>query len=319
LSIKEAYRVFCSESDSIPLFSQPCWLDLLAKDSGLDWDVVGVKESDEFRAFLPFCFSKRYKVFDQITMPKLTPYLSPVFCETQRLQLPNELSNNLNLCLGLIQELPNCDTLIHRFSPEIGLLDQLSKGRLSLDFFITYVISNKSHEEVKKGFRSSLIRQIKKGEKTLLILSGTPKELFDLSVKTFGRQGKECPYSLGIITAILEEVTSLNCGEILVTKDEAGNIHSGGLFVSDSQNYYYLIGAGDPEFRNSGAQSYLLNYTIAKAMKSGLSFDFEGSMVPSIAKFFSNFGGELKPYAGLFKKEKSSFRIAKKIDKLFHN
>ena len=59
---------------------------------------------------------------------------------------------------------------------------------------------------------------------------------------------------------------------------------------------HYLMGAADPGYHNSGAMSLLLWHGIQLASQKGLQFNFEGSMVPAIERFFSAFGGTLTPY-----------------------
>jgi hypothetical protein len=69
-----------------------------------------------------------------------------------------------------------------------------------------------------------------------------------------------------------------------------------GLFVWDSQSCYYLFGAALPAHKNSGAMSLLMWEGIQLAAAKGLSFNFEGSMVESVERFFRSFGARQQPY-----------------------
>src|SRR5260370_7073664 len=75
-----------------------------------------------------------------------------------------------------------------------------------------------------------------------------------------------------------------------------GRIHAAVYIIWDDRSAYYLMGAADPELRNSGATSLLLWEAIQFAATVTRSFDFEGSMIESIERFFRAFGAKQKPY-----------------------
>ena len=56
------------------------------------------------------------------------------------------------------------------------------------------------------------------------------------------------------------------------------------------------MGGGDPEFRNSGATSLLMWNAIQFASTVSQIFDFEGSMIESVERFFRGFGAVQTPY-----------------------
>jgi hypothetical protein len=68
------------------------------------------------------------------------------------------------------------------------------------------------------------------------------------------------------------------------------------LFVWDQERVYYLVGGNDPDLRSTGGSSLVLWDGIRLAGSLGLRFDFEGSMIKPIEKFFRGFGGPPEPY-----------------------
>jgi hypothetical protein len=56
-----------------------------------------------------------------------------------------------------------------------------------------------------------------------------------------------------------------------------------------------LLSGGDPELRNSGANAFLLWRLIHFAREHAKSFDFEGSNLQPVERFFHAFGGRLQP------------------------
>ena len=72
------------------------------------------------------------------------------------------------------------------------------------------------------------------------------------------------------------------------------------LFVRYRTQLVYLFAAASPEGKKAGAPLLLLDYAIRQhACTPGLVLDFEGGMIPSIARFFANFGAAPVPYAAL--------------------
>lgn len=67
--------------------------------------------------------------------------------------------------------------------------------------------------------------------------------------------------------------------------------------IYDKKTAYYLLGGYDYENKHHGAGALAVWESIKYAKSLGLKyFDFEGSMVPDIEKFFRGFGGQLTPY-----------------------
>ncbi len=66
--------------------------------------------------------------------------------------------------------------------------------------------------------------------------------------------------------------------------------------VWDRHAAYYLLGGGDPELRTSGASSLLMWEAILRAREVTDVFDFEGSMLKPVERFFRAFGGHQTPY-----------------------
>lgn len=84
----------------------------------------------------------------------------------------------------------------------------------------------------------------------------------------------------------------------------------GGVFIVwDSKRAYYLLGGYDHQNSHHGATALAMwraiQYTSNELELS--EFDFKGSMIKSVKKFFRQFGGELTPcyrvtkYSGLVK------------------
>ncbi|MFM9983807.1 MAG: GNAT family N-acetyltransferase [Flavobacteriales bacterium] len=82
-----------------------------------------------------------------------------------------------------------------------------------------------------------------------------------------------------------------------------GELVIGAAFcIFDKETCYYLLGGYHSKERHAGSGILCIYNSILHAKKTGLStFDFEGSMLPEVEKFFRGFGPELYPIFGFQK------------------
>ena len=119
----------------------------------------------------------------------------------------------------------------------------------------------------------------------------------DLYVKTFGRQDipvtqKQLTLVKSIITSSLED----GYGRLSMAKTGSG-VASMALFIFDHDCAYYLFGANDPEWRNSGASTALMVDNICNMSERGLSkLDFVGVNSPERGDFKLSFNPVLTAY-----------------------
>jgi hypothetical protein len=83
---------------------------------------------------------------------------------------------------------------------------------------------------------------------------------------------------------------------MLCARDEAARVHAVSYVVWDEHAAFYLLGGGDPELRTSGASSLLMWESIMRAREITDVFDFEGSMLRPVERFFRGFGSLQTPY-----------------------
>ncbi|MDA8104270.1 MAG: GNAT family N-acetyltransferase [Nitrospiraceae bacterium] len=116
----------------------------------------------------------------------------------------------------------------------------------------------------------------------------------DLCIKTFARQGKEI--NTLDLDKILFGFSSPDNSYAFATFDGGVPI-AASFYVYDRSASYAIIGGYDHEKKHHGAGTLADWEGILHARKLGLaSFDFEGSMIPGIEKYFRGFGGQLTPY-----------------------
>jgi hypothetical protein len=120
------------------------------------------------------------------------------------------------------------------------------------------------------------------------------------------RQTKGGPAGLksghyGLLQNLLAALQARGLLEMLeVRHPHTYELMAGALFVTYPGRLIYLFAAASAEGKKAGAPLLLLDHQIRRyASTPGLILDFEGGMIPSIARFFANFGATPVPYAAL--------------------
>ncbi len=100
---------------------------------------------------------------------------------------------------------------------------------------------------------------------------------------------------------------------IYTARNEQGEIIAGGLFLFLAREIVYIFGASAEEGRQSGAMSAVFDHLIRDYAGQDRVLDFEGSQVPSLARFYKSFGGEERTFFHLFDDKRTYIRKIKKM------
>ena len=165
-----------------------------------------------------------------------------------------------------------------------------------------------------KGMRKNIKSDINKAKKKYKLVVNKDSNIEDfiaLYKQTFERQKKDAPYKEGDIFKLYKECKKNDKCKIFIAQDNDGCNYAGSFLVWDDSTIYYLLGGSDNKYRSTGAISLCIWEAINFAQKENKSFDFEGSMIPSISKYFRAFGAEQVPY---FTLSKSNSKIVNVIN-----
>jgi len=154
-----------------------------------------------------------------------------------------------------------------------------------------------SNEEIFKEFDSknrNLINKVEKENYEIKPLTDK-KILFEFLQQSL-LAAKANVYE-SILKAIVFDFINDQNSFTYALKDASGNISSAVLCLYDDKACYYLLAGNNREHMINGANNLLVYKSILKAKELGCKiFDFEGSMIPGVEKFFRSFGGSLVPY-----------------------
>ena len=276
-----------------PIFHQPWWLDAVAPGR---WDAATVERGGRTVAALPFVVRgpRRLRVLSQ---PPLTPFLGPWIAQEDGAKYDTRLRDQMELHALLEAKLPAAAAFRQNFSTNMMNCLPFIWAGYRVEVRYTYLLEDLGSEQALwAGLAGNIRREVRKAQRRLEIRETADVDRFhQVWTKTFERQGAAAPDRVRL-ERIDAACVQRDARTILFACDEAERVHAVAYLVGDRRATYYLMGGGDPQLRTSGAGSLLMWEAIRRARAVSQVFDFEGSMLRPVERFFRAFGGRQTPY-----------------------
>ncbi|MDR3267553.1 MAG: GNAT family N-acetyltransferase [Tannerella sp.] len=296
---KETYHKLCLTEESIPVFSQDWWLDAVC--GAANWNVLLIEENNRTLAAWPRYMPRPHLV----TMPSYTQTMGIWFA-------PPAADAKYTSVLERRQAL--CKQFISRSSTRSFLQNFPYTFTDWLPFYwngyrqttrYTYLLQDlKDADRLRNNMSQNLRRNIRKAQEQyhVSVRQGVSVEDFlQVQKLTFDRQGKKNTQSADALRRLIDVCRERGQGELWGGYDDDGHLHAVAFVAWQKSSAYYVAGGGDPEFRHSGAHSLVLREAIRFVSDRSDVFNFDGSMVPGIERFFREFGAIQTPYFTLSK------------------
>ncbi len=293
---KDKYRLLCSREKSIPVFSRDWWLDIVCGET--KWDVVLIEEKGEILAAMPLYIPHR----GVVSMPDYTQTMGPWFApEPTDAKYATLLGRRQALAARFTEALKAYPYFLQNFHYRITDWLPFYWAGYGQTTRYTYIIDplNRDETELWSAMSPQIRRNITKArdKEAVCLRKGIPAEDFlRVQALTFKRQGRRVPGNRGVLLALIDTSRKRRQGDLWGAYDAEGRLHAAIFLVWQESSAYYLAGGGDPSLRQSGAHSLLLWEAIRFAAGRCERFDFEGSMVPGVERFFREFGATQMPY-----------------------
>lgn len=315
MTSKEKYREFCKKEKDIPIFSKDWWLDTVCQES--DWDVVLFEKGGEIWASLPYQKTKK-AIFEIITMPKLTQTMGVYIKYPPKQKYYKKLSWEKEVMEILISNLPKVDYFSQNFDHSITNWLPFYWAGFEQTTRYTYIIENISIEELEKNFETDIRRRRRRKAYEIgikIIESEDIETFYKLNTMTFARKNIGISYSFEFVKNLFENCKENSAVKMYFAKyqDEVIAVN---FLVYDDNTVYYLMGGIDPSKKDLGAMDAIQFESIKFALESGRRFDFEGSMIESIEKYFRSFGAIQTPYFSISKTNSKLLKIRKLIKEI---
>lgn len=257
------------------------YLDLVSPN----WEAL---VSDGYEYIMPLPIKKKFHI-PYISQPKLTQQLG-IFS--------NRIIDEKIVSLFISK--------IKHYSYHIHLNENNPYKLASL--YPNYTLDlNTSYEIVRSSFSKNTKRNIQKAQNSGLIIN----KIYDIKeVITFLETNLDCfKFEISNIAKELIKNGGENI-EFWAAYTETGNIISILILLKTSQRLVYLLPLSNNDGKNQSAMFAIIDSVIYNYQNQNVILDFEGSQIPSIARFYKGFGAKYTPY-GLIKKNRPTFLIGK--------
>jgi hypothetical protein len=261
------------------VYAYSWYLDIVCNK---DWEVLIL---DDYQTVMPLPFKRIKKKF----LKRMV--VQPLFCQQLGVFSVTELSlDRLELFLN---KLANFKVSTLSFNAEnLGFLKEDNNFKESANFELNL---NKDHSFLYKNFSKGLKLNIKKGIKNdLKVKKGIAfLEYKKMKINNSFHKIKEKDFLL--MNLLTQKIMKKNLGNFYgVYKDE--KLISLSFLIESNDRIIYLLSSTNELGKKYGATPYLLNYIMDKNCNKNIIFDFEGSNILGLAKFFKSFGSNNNPY-----------------------
>jgi hypothetical protein len=292
----EHIAVFAKKAEPIiGVFGSEKWLSVY----GDTLTLMGIYK-DEHQLIGGFFYLKTKKFgFTFIKLPPYTPHCGLFFVGDSK----NQSSKN-NFSKEVINEVCNYFSeqksalCILAFPSQINDFQPFIWNKYKVVPNYTYRINlEQSIEDIKAHFDSKNRNVINKAIKEEVVVSENilgKAELLDFFVNSLETT------DANIYSAELKNIFhqfSDDSNSFGLTAKKGAEILGSVFCIYDKNTCYYLLGGVNKKSGIQGVNNLLIQKSIEKAKELGCkTFDFEGSMLKGVEKFFRSFGGEMVPY-----------------------
>ncbi|MDH6306225.1 hypothetical protein M2459_002939 [Parabacteroides sp. PF5-5] len=297
---------------SIPVFSRDWWLDAVCGEG--KWDVLLVEEKDRILAAMPL-YIPHPKI---VSMPPYTQTMGPWFApEAGDAKYTSILGRRQSLCKAFTDTLKKYPSFLQNFHYRItDWLPFYWEGYKQTTRY-TYLLEDiKDTHHLWENMSQHTRRNITKAKDKLGIQVKRGISLEDflrIYTLTFKRQQQKPPHE-EVLKRLITVCRERKQGDLWGAYDKEGRLHAVSFIVWQESSAYYLAGGSDPALRDSGAHSLVLWEGIQAVSQHTDLFDFEGSMMPGVERFFREFGAIQTPFFTISRGERSLYyRVRQKF------
>lgn len=297
---KDTYRELCeTEGDNIPLFLQYWWMEAVC--CGKRWDVALARDKQgAVSGVFPYLIGSRCGL-RYIIQPQLTQYTGPWYRFPEGLDACHRFDFETQTAHQLADHIlaRKAVYLNLNFGPHItNWLPYCWKGFRQTTRYTFRIPDLQDLDAVWGGFdRHHRQNKILKAQQELTLDEGlSPQEFAAFHARYWDRKGGRDLLSQDFIVRVVSAALGRGQGIVLALRDREGALQGARFAAYDSHCAYALLSALDPDRHVNGCSPLLFWELFRRLSGKTRSFDFEGSMSPSIGRSYRLYGAEQVPY-----------------------
>ena len=253
------------------------YLDIVADN----WDVLVL---DDYKAVMPIAWNKKY--FIKYVYPPLWLLELGVFSTDAKVNFQT-FFKKLSHTFRFVESRLNTDMNIDANS---GFLESKEMQVVSLEQGYDAVFN-----QYRKDRKKDLAKANKLGLKEKWTDSGV--NLITLFKNNVGKRTPNIQESDYIILKkLMATCIEKGVGEVLSIHDNNDHLVASGFFLKHKKTVTILVSSTDFKNRKNGANTFLIDRAIQEYEKNFDIFNFGGSSMSSVAKYFLSFGGNSLNY-----------------------
>lgn len=235
--------------------------------------------TDDYEHIFPLTVNRKLKTLKYIGIPN--------FC--QQLGLFSKSTIDEKVLARFLNAIPKSyvrkDIYLNHSNPQIN-------GAKQKDNF---VLSPPTTTDLRANYSTQIKRNLKKTKlNELVIIDGVDaKELIRLFKGSKGKLIKKLDYS--ILESLCEVCSSKSILHTFGVYHEK-ELVSGAIFFEFNQRWYMVLLASSEKGKELLASTFLIDAVLEKIAPNGITLDFEGSSIPSLARFYKGFGSVNEAY-----------------------
>jgi hypothetical protein len=164
----------------------------------------------------------------------------------------------------------------------------------------TYEIPlNQSYQSIYSGYGSQVKRNLKRAEKAGLTIfeNDTPDTLVLLFQRNKGKELGLNDWHYDRIKQIMYTLIYRKMGVVWSVHDERNSPVAACFLAYTPKRMVFLFSGQEPYGMENGAMTKLIDNALMWGAERGGVFDFEGSDLPGLERFYKSFGSNMKSYA----------------------
>ncbi len=297
MTSKDTYREICTSIPDLPLFMEPFWLDIVWPDER--WGAVFSRnEEGVIHGAWAYAFGTTYGM-SWNRLPVITPYTALWIQSPVALPVQKQIAHRHEVMLDLERQLPRSQILELKLRWTFQDWLPLYWTGYRQETRYTFRFPVVDTESIYAGFSKSFKRNLRAADREYTIEEGRVDDLYALMERVFELRDAHVTLTKQTLEHLVSTLRQRQQCQIYAARDTEG-VQAIMLAVWDSTTTYYLIG-GRRRTDSRHGMNLLLWQAIQDAGKRGHAFDFEGSMIEGVNKFFQSFGAELTPYHYIYR------------------
>lgn len=243
------------------------------------WDAL---VEDDYKSVMPLPYAKKYN-FLYIYPPPFSQQLG-IFSTSK---INNELVNSF------------LDAIPAKFRYVEMNLNTLNRIKKDAAFKTSQLVTHlldliPSYEHLYSNYNSQTKRNLKKALSFSLTISKKtePQGVINLFRHNRGKEYKQPPAYYKLLNTLMQACIKRNMGQCWGVYTREKELCAGAFFIGSNKRVVFLFSGVSEKGYETHAMTYLINRFIENNAQRDITFDFEGSANPDIARFYKGFGSK---------------------------